>query len=144
MNELDKKIEEQLIFIKNKKAELDKDQELIDSNWKTSGRFITIDGKEKRLKIMERDDVISLCSDIISKKESFDKTKSILGIEDEFMIDSFSYDDWIFDIKKRLATITKKSKLQELENLESRLKSIMSEDLKRSMEFEDISKLLKK
>lgn len=142
MNELDKKIEEQLSFIKNKKAELDKDQELIDSNWKTSGRFITIDGKEKRLKIMEREDVISLCSDIISKKESFDKTKSILEIEDEFMIDSFSYDDWIFDIKKRLATITKKSKLQELENFESRLKSIMSEDLKRSMEFEDISKLL--
>lgn len=142
MNELDKKIEEQLSFIKNKKAELDKDQELIDSNWKTSGRFITIDGKEKRLKIMERDDIISFCSDIISKKESFDKTKSILEIEDEFMIDSFSYDDWIFDIKKRLATITKKSKLQELENFESRLKSIMSEDLKRSMEFEDISKLL--
>lgn len=142
MNELDNKIEKQLLIIENKKAELEKDQELIDANWKTSGRFITFNGEDKRLKVMEKDAIIALCSELIFKKESFDKAKSILEIEDEFMIDSFSYDDWIFDIKKRLATITKKSKLQELENLESRLKNIMSEDLKRSKEFDDISKLL--
>ena len=122
MNELNQKIEEQLLIIENKKSELEEDQELIDANWKTSGRFIMFNGEDKRLKVMERDAVIALCAELIFKKDSFDKAKSILGIEDEFLIDSFSYDDWIFDIKKRLATITKKSKLQELEKIVSSFK----------------------
>lgn len=143
MNELDKKIEQQLNIIEHKKTELEKDQELIDTNWKTSGRIVTLNGEDKRLKVMGRDDVIALCSEFIVRKEAFDKTKKLLCIEDEFNVDSFSYDDWIFDIKKRLATITKKSKLQELEKLETRLKNIMSEDLKRSREFEDILNSIK-
>ena len=64
----------------------------------------------------------------------------VLGVEKppEFTWDGYTVDEWVGDIKQRIAKIQISSEKKKLEALEARLNSIVSPELKAQMELEAI------
>ena len=65
-----------------------------------------------------------------------------LGIEKDFMISGYSVNDWITDIKAKLAIIAIKDEQKKLQILEDKLHVLLSSDKKVELEIETIEKLL--
>jgi hypothetical protein len=54
----------------------------------------------------------------------------------------FSYEDWSSDFQTRINKININKKKEELQNLETRLNSLISPELRRELELKEIEKML--
>lgn len=89
--------------------------------------------------------LISICAHLREKERSYLEAAGALGMADfpSFMWDGFTVLDWVSDIKSRINKIQIASKKKKLEELESRLNSIISPELRAELELEAISAELK-
>ena len=124
--------------IQRRKAEI---ATLEKPNWRTNCSFsygsqlIAIN-----IHVSDTRTLILIAAFLSDKKKGYDAVAPTLGIESipEFTWGGFSVDDWLSDIKTRIAKIQIVSKRQKLEQLETRLNAIVSPELRAAMELEAI------
>lgn len=80
-------------------------------------------------------------ADIILQSKAISEARGVLGLPYEpVKIDAFTTDEWIEDVKKRVAVIGIREKRERLSNLESRLADLLSVEQRRKMELDKILK----
>lgn len=135
---LDTKVTEMLKQIQVKKQDLEKSEVVLKQSWKTNCS-INLNNVNYNIQTLKEDSVIQLMSDLL--KEQFFKQKALelLERDDMIKVSNFTMEDWIFDLKKRLTTISLKKQKEQLEKMEEKLNSLVSPEKKREMEIQLLS-----
>jgi hypothetical protein len=143
INETDKIIQQLFEVVQQKKAEIAKAEK---PNWLTNCafRFNLESSSSINLQVCsEIETLINILGFLCEKKRGHDEAISLLGLSSTFKWLNFTFDEWCSDIKTRIDKINISTKRKELEILESRLDNLVSPELKRKLELEEIQKLLK-
>jgi hypothetical protein len=143
INETDKIIQQLFEVVQQKKAEIAKAEK---PNWLTNCafRFNLESSSSINLQVCsEIETLINILGFLCEKKRGHDEAISLLGLSSTFKWLNFTFDEWCSDIKTRIDKINISAKRKELEILESRLDNLVSPELKRKLELEEIQKLLK-
>ena len=138
----DEIVQELFDVIAAKKAEISKAER---PNWITNGSFKYAKGSTESFNLQTITDInvfINALAFLIDREKSFNDASERLGVEDKFSWFGYSVDDWQSDFKTRITKIQIVSKKKELETLEGRLSKLISPELKRQMELEEITKAL--
>jgi hypothetical protein len=138
---LDQKIVEISEVIAKQKALVESEGKRAESKWSTTG-VLHINGLKLTIQVANEEQIVSGLAELILKEEAHSKAAKMLNSKAKFKFDGHEIEKWRADMETRLAQIKYKKSKEKLETLESRLKSIMSEDTKRSMEFDAIMKEL--
>ena len=141
-NTSDKLVGELLKVIQEKKETIAKAER---PNWSTNCSFRVSKDVSTSTNLQVCDNVVELTEIlgfIIEKRKAFNEAKEILGVSGSFKWLGFTFEDWVSDIKTRIAKIQISSKRKELEILEARLDKIISPELRAKMELAEIQKLL--
>lgn len=100
---------------------------------------IDFEGVRHNLRVLGTNDLITLMVKVnaclISAKE--------LGLEDKFKISGYKAEDWITDMKSKLAFNSIKEEEVVLKAMEDKLTKLLSEDKKVELELNEIANLLK-
>ena len=118
-------------------------------NWCTNCSFGYTEGSATgRVNIQVESNIrnlINMAAFLREKERSYLLAADAMSIENPppFTWDGFGVCDWIEDIKTRINKIQINSKKQKLEQLEMRLSSIISPELRAQMELEAIAKEMK-
>lgn len=131
-NQNDNKIKELLKSIEQKKEKMGAKPK---PSWKTNGIVA-----ERNINTINSVDVcVELASQLIGKKESYDKACDFLGVKKESNTD---IDDSLSDLKVRVQIIQWDIEKRKLNAMELQLKNLRSEDAKTEDELDDIVKAL--
>jgi hypothetical protein len=131
-NQNDNKIKELLKSIEQKKEKMGAKPK---PSWKTNGIVA-----ERNINTINSVDVcVELASQLIGKKESYDKACEFLGVKKESNTD---IDDSLSDLKVRVQIIQWDVEKRKLNAMEMQLKDLRSEDAKTEDELDDIVKAL--
>ena len=131
-NQNDNKIKELLKSIEQKKEKMGAKPK---PSWKTNGIVA-----ERNINTINSVDVcVELASQLIGKKESYDKACEFLGVKKESNTD---IDDSLSDLKVRVQIIQWDIEKRKLNAMELQLKNLRSEDAKTEDELDDIVKAL--
>lgn len=76
------------------------------------------------------------------KKKSFDDAAKELDVSSSFTYLGFKVEDWKTDFATRIAKVTISKKRKVLEDLQTKLDKLLSPELKRQLELEEIEKAL--
>lgn len=139
---MDKKVQELFAIVQTKKAEIAKAEK---PNWKTNCSFSYIKDSAARINLQvvaDVEDLLSILAFLIEKNNSYEAANKLIGTNIEFKWMGFTLEDWTADIQTRVNKVQITKKKKELETLESRLDQLVSPELKRQMELDDITKLL--
>jgi len=79
---------------------------------------------------------------ILDRKEKTEAAASQLGVKYSFNWLGFSEEEWKKDFQTRIDQLQLQEKIKELEEIEVRLNSVISPELRRQMELEALSKAL--
>ena len=127
------KNDETILELKRKIAE--KKKEL-----KSSERFvpltncsIELDGVRSNIQVLTKEQLTMLLLKLTTYKLAM---KEIML--ESFNISGFEIDDWIFDVKSKLATLTRKEEEQKLRQMEQKLHNLLSNDTKVELELQQI------
>jgi hypothetical protein len=91
-----------------------------------------------------KDKIVSLTMDLVSKKQSFEEAKKLLGLSasDEYECFGFKFSEWINDFKSRLNQIELSENKVKLEQIEKVLNTKISKEYRDMLEMEEIKKSL--
>lgn len=127
------KNDETILELKRKIAE--KKKEL-----KSSERFvpltncsIELDGVRSNIQVLTKEQLTML----LLKLTTYKLAMKEMTLE-SFNISGFEIDDWIFDVKSKLATLTRKEEEQKLRQMEQKLHNLLSNDTKVELELQQI------
>ena len=127
------KNDETILELKRKIAE--KKKEL-----KSSERFVPLtncsvelDGVRSNIQVLTKEQLTMLLLKLTTYKLAM---KEIML--ESFNISGFEIDDWIFDVKSKLATLTRKEEEQKLRQMEQKLHNLLSNDTKVELELQQI------
>ena len=138
----DEQVQKLFAIVQAKKEEISKAEK---PNWETNGTFGYDKYSASRINIHVTSDIeelVSILGHVIEKEKSFQSAQSILGTDATFKWMGFTLKEWQYDIQTRINKIQIKKKKDELETLERRLDSLVSPELKRQMELDEITKML--
>lgn len=138
---LDQKIVEISEVIAKQKTLVESECKRAEVKWSTTG-VLNINGLKVTIQIANEEQIVSGLAELILKEDAHNKAAKMLESKAKFKFDGYEIEKWRADMETRLAQIKYKKSKEKLESLERRLKSIMSEDTKRSMELESILKEL--
>lgn len=80
---------------------------------------------------------------ILHRHAAYEEAKRLLSVEDvEFIYSGFKLEEWTADFKNRIASLNWDKKKKKLTETETKLKELVSEETKTSMQLEDIKKSL--
>jgi len=141
---IDTKIEALLKTISEQKADIAENKKEMKDHWlthcslklgnpKTSTNIMTASTHTLQLALAE----------LLMRTHYTISANELLSINEEITFDGFSVSDWITDILKRQKTIQVLEKEKKLMALEARAKQIISGDMKREMEYQEIMNSLK-
>jgi len=140
----DEKVQELFQIVQQKKSAIVKAEK---PNWQTNCSFGYIKDSSQRTNIQilnDIDELAEILAFLIRREESHKQAVIKLGIESKFKWMGFTMDQWESDIQTRIDKIQISKKKQELEQLESRLNSLVSPELRAEMELDEITKILTK
>lgn len=138
---IDQKISEVISIVEKQKNVVIETELKSNRVWKTTGVINSFNIKLNLLTAKEPA-IVSTLAEILMLKEYHQKSAKLLNVKHDFLIEGFEFEDWFNDFESRLNKIKLKNEKEKLSKLESRLKNIMSEDLKRTIELEEIIKEL--
>ncbi len=94
--------------------------------------------------ISTKDKIVELTMDLVSKNQSFEETKKLLGLPsgEEFECYGFKFNEWISDFKSRLNQIELTENKVKLEQIEKVLNTKISKEYRDMLEMEEIKKSL--
>ena len=141
----DEKVRELFDLVQEKKLAIEKAERPC---WKTSGNFgYSANSAHDRTTIATVTDVrkiVEMYAFIMDRKDKSESAAKDLGVEYNFTWLGFTVDEWKEDFQTRVNQISVQEKRKELAELESRLNTIISPELKSQMELEAIAELLDK
>jgi len=143
-NEQDKQIQDLFKVVQAKKAEIAKAEK---PNWETNTSFgyDPESSSRQNLQVLTKvEDLVRIMAFIIEKEEFHEKANYALGTTVKFNWMGFTVAEWMADIKTRISKIEITKKKSELEKLETRLNAIISPEMRRKMELDEITALLNK
>jgi hypothetical protein len=143
MNEQDQKIRKLWETAQAKKNEIAKIEKK--ASWETNCSFKYGDGLSDSFNIQTVSDPVVFVNALAflnTKKDSFDAAASELGVTAKFKWAGYSVEDWKADFVTRIEKVTLSAKKKELETLQKRLDTLISPELKRALELEEIEKEL--
>lgn len=120
--------------IKSKKEELITVQKKVP----VTNCSLDLEGKRYNLHTLNKNDLKHLSV----KLNMYKLSAKDLGYEGVFLISGYDVKDWLRDIKNRLDMIEKREKKQELEIMEKKLESLLSNKKKVEIELDEIESLL--
>ncbi len=142
MENLDKDVQDLFAIVQTKKDEIAKAEK---PNWLTNASFGYDKNSSNRINIhttTDLEELVSILAFLIEKNNSFNLAKVELKIDVKFKWMGYSFDEWLSDIKTRITKIQISKKRQELESYETKLNALVSPELKRKMEIDEIKKSL--
>lgn len=112
--------------------------------WRTNFSFAYNPQEAARVNIQTCgvDQLVDILGFLLSKESAWNQASKMLELKSDFKWQTFSMDDWLHDIKTRVAKISIDSKKKEYKQLEDKLNALVSPEQRRLMELEAISKLL--
>lgn len=140
--DIDSKIKEMLLTVEAKKKELLKLEASCKQSWVTNCAFKSSFSSTINLAVSSEDQIVKAASELVLIRGAHEEACEALGIAHEFKHEGYSFDEWITDFKKRIASIQIIAKKDTLKQLETRLNSIVSPEQRRAMELEVISNTL--
>jgi hypothetical protein len=139
-NKADETIKKLFDVIQTKKAEIEK---LDRPNWITNCSLPFTNGNLNLHTVSDPEKIVEAYASIILADKAHEEAANELGIKYKFKISGYAVGDWKTDLKTRLGKIQIKTKQDELSNLEKRLDGLVSPEMKRQLELDEIEKLLK-
>lgn len=145
MTTLDSKIKDLLVKAEQEREALVDLKEQADTQWKTNGAFLTSNDKVLKIKVLQKDQLVSLTEMVLSKQKSAAEVANVLSMSDEdkeqySLIHGFTSSDWIADIRKRWAFLELRSREKALNLKINKIRGILSEEQIREMEYEKLLK----
>ncbi len=140
----DKQVQELFKIVQEKKSAIVKAEK---PNWQTNCSFGYDKNSSSRLNIQvlsDVDELVEILAFLLRRKEYHEKASTLLLTNSDFKYLGFTFEQWKSDIQTRIDKIQISKKKQELEQLESRLNSLISPELKAEMELAEITKMLEK
>lgn len=134
---IDEKISSLLLVIEKKKKEISDTER---PSWKTNSFFYYYDKNINIKTINTTEEIQNLLSYLIREYQSWKEASLILNSSLVFTNNNFRYQDWVDDLTCRYNQITIAEKRKELNCLEKRLNNLMSDDLKRAKEINEIER----
>ena len=138
----DKKTLELIAQVKSKKDAIAKAEK---PSYKTNCSFSYIEGvRSSATNIHVETDIkklICMAAFLVDRNAGYQTTAKILGVDKppEFTWDGSSVEEWVGDIKQRIAKIQISSEKKKLEALEERLNKIISPEKRAELELEAIA-----
>lgn len=139
---IDDKILELHKVVKQKKHELELSEKAQKQTWVTNCSFKLLSANSTNITTASEGQIVRMTTELLTVKNNLEDANKLLGTNQELKIDGYTFDEWLQDFKKRIATIQFNSKKAELNLLESRLDAIVSPEQRRLMELEEITKSL--
>lgn len=142
MASTDKKTLELIAQVKAKKAAIAKAEK---PTYKTNCSFSYIEGnKGSATNLHVESDVrklICISAFLIERAVNYTRAAGILGVEKppEFTWDGYTVEDWIGDLKMKIAKVQIVAEKKKLEALEERLNKIISPEKRAQLELEAIA-----
>jgi hypothetical protein len=99
---------------------------------------IQFDGERFNINALD----IDSCTLLTVKVNALKMSSKDLAIEDSVKISGYSIDEWLTDLKAKLAFLNRKKEEDKLKKMESKLKELLSNDTKIEMELENLEKEL--
>lgn len=99
---------------------------------------LTLEGREYNLHVMKKPDVLNA----LVKINALRMSAKDLGLETEYKYGSFSLEDWITDLKSRLAVVSHASAVADLKYLEDSLTALLTDKTKVSIEIDQLAALV--
>ena len=140
----DEIVQDLVQVVKQKREEISKAER---PNWITNGSFKYAKGSAESFNLQTISDVnvfINALAFLIDREKSFKMACETLGVKSEFDWFGFSLEDWSSDFKTRITKIQIGQKKKELEIYESKLDKLISPEMRRTMELEEITQGLSK
>ena len=100
--------------------------------------ILILRGESYNLNVQDKQQLINLLVELNSLYLSYKD----LDIEDEYLLNGFSLEDWISDIKQKIDIINIKAETKKLNELENKLNKMLSQDKKTEMELNDIENMI--
>ncbi len=150
-NSIDTKIMDMLSLVKQKKADLEKTKQLINSGWKTNCSISLNPEKTspKNIAVLKKQEIVDVLAFVLQTSEFIQKAEQELGFPvtknaSMTKVQGYTVSDWVTDCKKRIASLDIKEKEAELEALEMRVNAIVSPEIRRQMEITALEQELSK
>jgi hypothetical protein len=143
-NTADKLVQDLIALAKSKKEEISKAEK---PNYKTNCTFRYNPEAPASINIQvcaDVDQLVSILGFLLAQESNFNEAAKRLGVEATFRWLGFTLADWQADLHCRITKIHITKKKHELEVIENRLDKLISPELRRQMELEEISKMLGK
>jgi hypothetical protein len=131
----DEKILELKAQIKEKKEKLKNKKKFVS----VTNCSLEVDGVRYNLNVLSKEQLISL----LVKLNSYKISAVDLGLLDTYMISGYKVEDWITDIRLKLEVVAHREEENKLQELESKLHVLLSNDKKVELELKDIEFMLK-
>lgn len=138
---IDQRIDEVRKIVENQKKVVLETEAKSARSWTTTG-VLNLPNVKLNLHTAKEASIVAALADILMLKDYHSKAATMLNSKEKFLIDGYSLEDWKADFESRINKIKLKNEKEKLERLELKLKSIMSEDLKREIELEEIMREL--
>lgn len=112
-------------------------------SWKTNGIFKFEDGKHLNLNAAQIPALVESLAYLFNKSNNYDLAIKTLKVSvSEFQWSGYSVSEWIEDFQTRISVIQYEEKKQKLNETESKLSALVSEEARTEMELEKIAKSL--
>ncbi len=139
----DEAVKQLYVKLQEKKLAVEKAEK---PNWETNGSFgFSPNSLSDRVNIQEVTDtrkLIEIYAFLLERKEKYETAATALGLENKFTWLGFTVEEWKSDLQVRVNQINLTKKRKELKELEARVNSLLSEDLKKEMEYANVKTLL--
>lgn len=137
---LDDKIANALKSLEEKTLKFNELDGLHKANWQTKTTLV-VNGANVNLKTEKNLSKLKEVVIFLTKyKKDEEYASEILGVETNLKYEGFDIDKWIEDCKKAASKISYEQKKKELENLNIKLQSLLSEQKKKEIEFDKVMK----
>lgn len=135
----DAKIQAMLKQIETKKKEVSKIERFVPETSMT----IDVAGTRYNLNtVTDTAKFIEITAHLISQKTNWDAANKTLGTTIEFSSGGFSLEQWVSDIQGRLKQVSLRQKKQAISEMEKKLESLMSNDLRTELELSKLEEIL--
>lgn len=143
MSDLDSKIKDLLKKTEAEQKALEELKEKSNEPWKTRGAFVTPNETVLKIKVLQKDKLVTLTEMVLAQSKSKTEVVNILNMSDEdketfSLIQGHAVEDWIADIKKRWAFLELRSHEKALNEKMEKIRSILSDEQIREMEYEKL------
>lgn len=143
MNAEDQAVQDLFAIVQKKKGEIAKAEK---PNWETNCTFrqdLHSSDSQNIQTITKTGDLVAILAFLLEKEAAYEKANEQLGTKVKFDWQGFTVDQWRSDLKTRIDKIDITRKRKELEVLENRLNALVSPEMRRKLELDEITALLK-